>query len=169
MPEPPGSSQCQGAVVLLRVPSGCPSSISKGRSGYPMKEIHFGHLYLRSYPFGHYPQFVTTGEGWSVDWLVNWELCILAQLLLHHNSLVPHPHYCSCCPYPPVSLTLDFTSVASNFLSASEFWAIGFLSLKYLCRLLCMVLFTKCLLCANASLLWCARKLLGTAHAVLLV
>ncbi|KAF7665953.1 hypothetical protein LDENG_00126310, partial [Lucifuga dentata] len=34
---------------------------------HPMEEPHFRRLYLRSYPFGHYPKLMTIGEDRNVD------------------------------------------------------------------------------------------------------
>ena len=36
--------------------------------------------------FGHCPKLMTRGQDWNVDGLVNRELCLLAQLLLHHDG-----------------------------------------------------------------------------------
>ncbi|KAI3375867.1 hypothetical protein L3Q82_004138 [Scortum barcoo] len=42
--------------------------ISKGAPSHPAEETHFGRLYPRSCPFGHYPKFMTIGEvGANVD------------------------------------------------------------------------------------------------------
>ncbi|KAI3357847.1 hypothetical protein L3Q82_016237 [Scortum barcoo] len=41
--------------------------ISKGAPSHPAEETHFGRLYPRSCPFGHYPKFMTIGEGGNVD------------------------------------------------------------------------------------------------------
>ncbi|KAI3368251.1 hypothetical protein L3Q82_007971 [Scortum barcoo] len=35
----------------------------RGAPSHPAEETHFGRLYPRSCPFGHYPKFMTIGEG----------------------------------------------------------------------------------------------------------
>ncbi|KAK0140004.1 hypothetical protein N1851_023076 [Merluccius polli] len=49
---------------------------------------------------------MTIGEGRNVDRLVNRELCLSAQLPLHHDGSVQSPHYCRRCTDPPVDLPL---------------------------------------------------------------
>ena len=49
------------------------------------EETHFTRFSLGSYSFGHDPKYMTIGEGRNVDWPVNWELRVLAQLFLHHD------------------------------------------------------------------------------------
>lgn len=66
----------------------------------------FSCLYSWSYYFGLYSILMTIGEGWNVDWLVNREFRLSAQLLLHLDG--PGPRYCWCCTKPPVNLTLHF-------------------------------------------------------------
>ncbi|XP_062311935.1 uncharacterized protein LOC134016604 [Osmerus eperlanus] len=80
--------------------------ISKGEPGHPAEKTHFGRLYSRSRSFGHYPQFVTIGEGRNVDRLVNRELRLSTQLLLHHNGPMQSPHHCGRRTDPPVDLAL---------------------------------------------------------------
>ena len=55
---------------------------------------------------GHYPELMTIGEGRNVDRLVNRELCLSAQLPLHHDGSVQSPHYCRRRTDPPVDLPL---------------------------------------------------------------
>lgn len=52
------------------------------------EETHFDRLCPWSYSFGHHQKLTAIMEGWKVDQLANWELCLPAQLPLHHNSLV---------------------------------------------------------------------------------
>ncbi|KAK0137965.1 hypothetical protein N1851_025840 [Merluccius polli] len=49
---------------------------------------------------------MTIGEGRNVDRLVNRELCLSAQLPLHHDGSVQSPHYCRRSTDPPVDLPL---------------------------------------------------------------
>ncbi len=95
-------------IKLLQALSGClsPHPISKAAPSHPAEETHFSHLYPRSHSFGHYPKLMTIGEDWNEDQLVNWKICLLAQLPLHHDSPVKCLHYCWCCTNPPVDLTL---------------------------------------------------------------
>lgn len=57
--------------------------------------------------FGHNPQLMTRGEGWTVDRPVNWELRLVAQLFLHHRFR------CSACmtadPAPACPLITPFS------------------------------------------------------------
>ncbi|KAK0130536.1 hypothetical protein N1851_035235 [Merluccius polli] len=50
---------------------------------------------------------MTIGEGRNVDRLVNRELCLSAQLPLHHDGSVQSPHYCRRRTDPPVDLPLN--------------------------------------------------------------
>ena len=50
--------------------------------------------------------FMTIGEGRNVDWPVNQELCLSAQVSLHHDRLIHWLHYCRHCTDLPVNLTL---------------------------------------------------------------
>lgn len=47
--------------------------ISKGEASYLMEEFHFNLILLVS-------KFMTIHKGWNLDLLVNWKLCLLAQL-----------------------------------------------------------------------------------------
>ncbi len=58
--------------------------ISKGAPSHPTEKAHFGRLYPGSCPFGHDPKLMTIGESRNVDWPVNRELRLAAQLFLHH-------------------------------------------------------------------------------------
>ncbi|XP_054874822.1 protein-cysteine N-palmitoyltransferase HHAT isoform X2 [Amphiprion ocellaris] len=62
-----GSFRREGAVPLLRAPSGCLSFSPY----HPTEEAHFSCLYPRSCSLGHYPELMTIGESWNVDELVN--------------------------------------------------------------------------------------------------
>ena len=44
-----------------------PHPISKAEPSDPVKETHFGRLYLCSCSFCHYPELMTIAEGWDVD------------------------------------------------------------------------------------------------------
>ena len=83
-----------------------PHPISKGVPHHPAEETHFGRLYQGSYSFSHDLKFMTIGEGRNVDWLVDRDFCLLAQLSLHHNRPIQQPHSCSCCTDPLVNLVL---------------------------------------------------------------
>ena len=61
--------------------------IPKGDAYHPPEKTYFGRLYLWYRSFGHDPPFMTIGEGRNEDWPVDWELCLLAQLSLHHNGV----------------------------------------------------------------------------------
>lgn len=61
--------------------------VSKAEARHPADGTHFGSLYPWSHFCSHYPKLETTGEGWSGDWLVNWEISLLAQCFVPHNSL----------------------------------------------------------------------------------
>ena len=70
--------------------------IPKGDAGHPPEKTHFGCSYPRSCSFGHDPPFMTIGEGRNEDWPVDWELCLLAQLSLHHHGAAKRTQNCSC-------------------------------------------------------------------------
>ena len=82
-----------------------PHPISKVAPNQPTEETHFGRLYRGSHSFGHDPKFMNIGEGMNIDWQVNWELRLLAQLFLHHRRPTQRPHYSGCCTDPSVNLT----------------------------------------------------------------
>lgn len=46
-------------------------AISKAEPSHPAEKTHFSHSYSRSYPFSHWPELMTTCEGWNVDRVVN--------------------------------------------------------------------------------------------------
>jgi len=50
--------------------------------------------HIATFSFSRYPNFGTIGEGWNVDWPVNWELCLSAQLPNHQDGLVHRLFYC---------------------------------------------------------------------------
>uniref|UniRef100_A0A8C6TSD4 Espin like a n=1 Tax=Neogobius melanostomus TaxID=47308 RepID=A0A8C6TSD4_9GOBI len=50
-----------------RHPEQMPVPPQLGAPSHPAKETHFGRLYLRSCPFGHYPDLMTIGDGGNVD------------------------------------------------------------------------------------------------------
>ncbi len=77
-----------------------PHPISKGAPSHAAKKANFGRLYPGSCP----PQLMTIGESRNVDWPVNRELRLAAQLLLHHDRPVHRPHYCRSCTDPSVNL-----------------------------------------------------------------
>lgn len=52
--------------------------VSKGEPRNIEKETHFGCFYLGSYSFCHLLEPMTINEGWNVNGLVNWELCLQA-------------------------------------------------------------------------------------------
>lgn len=62
------------------VPKGdpAPHPVPTGPPSHPTEETHFDRLYPRSRSFGHYPKFMTIGEGRNVDRPVNRELCLSA-------------------------------------------------------------------------------------------
>ena len=80
------------------------SSTAKGESSHPAEETHLSHLDPQSCSFSHYPQLVTIGEGWNKDQPVNRELCLLAQLSLHHNRPVQSPDHSRQCTNPSLDL-----------------------------------------------------------------
>lgn len=66
---------CDGAMALLQAPSRRPSfSLSLQRWARP--------------PYGS-----RSSTPHSIDGSVNWELCFLDQLFLHHSGPKKHPHY----------------------------------------------------------------------------
>ena len=75
MPEPPQLAPLDVEEQRLYSESlpdvQAPHPISKAEPGHPAEETHFSRLYLRSRSFGHYPKFMTIGEGWNVDRPVN--------------------------------------------------------------------------------------------------
>ncbi|XP_060798521.1 class I histocompatibility antigen, F10 alpha chain-like isoform X2 [Neoarius graeffei] len=75
MPEPPQLIPLdveQQRLYSELLPNDCASHpISKGAPSHPAKETHFGRLYPRSCPFGHYPKLMTIGESRNVDRPVN--------------------------------------------------------------------------------------------------
>lgn len=48
-------------------------------------QVQPGHLYLPSCSFGYYAKLMTIGEHRNDGQLVNWEVCLSAQVSLHHN------------------------------------------------------------------------------------
>lgn len=68
-----------------------PHLISKANPRHSPEAPHLCHLYPGSCTFGHNPQLMTSGEGWTVDRPVNRELRLVAQLFLHHRF------QCSAC------------------------------------------------------------------------
>ena len=70
---------------------------------------------------------MTIGEGRNVDRLVNRELCLSAQLPLHHKGSVQSPHYCRRRTDPPVDLPLHPPSLVNKtprYLNSST-WRIS--------------------------------------------
>ncbi len=108
MPEPPQLTPLNVEEQRLYselLPSDWASHpISKGAPSHPTEKAHFGRLYPGSCPFGHDPKLMTIGESRNVDWPVNRELRLAAQLFLHHDRLVHRPHYCRSCTNPSVNL-----------------------------------------------------------------
>ncbi len=77
--------------------------------------------------FGHYPKLMTIGEGSNEDRLVNRELCLSAQLSLHHDGSVQHPHYCRHCTDPLVHLP-SLVNKTLRYLNSSTWGRIPFLT-----------------------------------------
>ena len=97
------------STLSLSLISETPHPISKAEPSHPAKEAHFCCSYAWSFSFGHYPDLMAIGEGWDVDWPVNRELCLLAQLSLVHNRLPQRPRHCWRCPNPSVNLPFNFS------------------------------------------------------------
>lgn len=77
-----GSFQCEGAA--LRAPSGCLLTLSlRVSAATPWREL-ISAAWIRILLF----QSLPIGKGWDIDWLVNRQLCLLAQLSLHHAFLL---------------------------------------------------------------------------------
>ncbi len=95
MPEPPQLTPLDVEEQRLYselLPSDWASHpISKGAPSHPTEKANFGRLYPGSCPFGHDPKLMTIGESRNVDWPVNRELRLAAQLFLHHDRPV-HCH-----------------------------------------------------------------------------
>ncbi len=110
MPEPPQLTPLDVEEQRLYselLPSDWASHpISKGAPSHPTEKAHFGRLYPGSCPFGHDPKLMTIGESRHIDWPVNRELRLAAQLFLHHDRPVHRPHYCRSCTDPSVKLPL---------------------------------------------------------------
>lgn len=64
---------------------------------------------LRS--FVHNPMFMTIADNRNEDWLVNWELCLMAELHLHHYNLIQCPRQCGCCTQPVLRPTIPSTLI----------------------------------------------------------
>lgn len=64
---------------------------------------------LWSCPFGHDLKFVTIDESGSVDWPINRECGLSAQICLH-NGLVHWPHSCRGCADLLINLTLHLST-----------------------------------------------------------
>lgn len=88
-------------------------SVSKGEPSHPEEETHFGYLYPQSRSVGHYPKLVNIGESRNVDQAVNRELCVLAQLLLHHDRPMKSLHHCWC----RISLSGDLSLHLSSLMN----------------------------------------------------
>ena len=110
IPEPPQLAlldvEEQRLYSELLLGDRAPHHISKGAPRHPAEETHFGRLYPGSRSFGHDPKFMTIGDCRNVNWTVNQELRLSAQLSLHHYRPIQWPHYFGRCTDPPVSLTL---------------------------------------------------------------
>lgn len=80
----------------LLIQRSCSSTLSFSpvvRTCYPSSQAEptlLGLLYLWSHSLGFYPELMTKGEGWDIDWLLNQKLCLQAQLPLHHDSAVQY-------------------------------------------------------------------------------
>lgn len=64
-------------------------------------EACFSSSYMWSHSFCHYFKLTAAGEGWNVDQLVNWELCLSAKLSLHTRPV----QHVTFCPAPPINKT----------------------------------------------------------------
>lgn len=69
-----------------------------------MKKSNFDQLYPGSHSVVYYPKLLMIGKGWNVEGLVNQELCLPAQLPLHHSGPVQCLWYRRCCTKLPVHL-----------------------------------------------------------------
>lgn len=77
--------RCPNQLSLLlstrRSTGSTPSSLQRSElltlSAQP-EETLFGSSCPQSHSFCHYPDIMTLGEGWDIDWLVNQELCLMA-------------------------------------------------------------------------------------------
>lgn len=83
----------EGAVVLLRVFSGRLECSWEEFSTLCRKFISAPCICTVIF-FSLYPKLMPIGEGWNKAQLVNWKLCLSAQLPLHHNNQI-HEHKAS--------------------------------------------------------------------------
>lgn len=70
-----------------------PHPFTMGAPRHPMEETRFDGLYPGSFSLDHEPKFTSAAGGWSLDWQVNGELHLVAQLLLYHGTPIQRHHY----------------------------------------------------------------------------
>lgn len=70
-------------------------------------------------------EFMTTGEGWNVDQLVNQVLCLPVKCPLHHDGLAQRLQYCWCCNKPPFHLTLHLHVTREQNLEIPKLLLLG--------------------------------------------
>ncbi|KAK3550428.1 hypothetical protein QTP86_025158 [Hemibagrus guttatus] len=107
MPEPPQLSpfdvEEQRLYSELLPGDRAPYPISKGAPCHPTEEVHFGHLYPGSYPFGHDPELMTI-----------------------EHSFLSHTH----SKNPPQAIYSLYNQVAINcFIAAAVYVGVGAISL----------------------------------------
>lgn len=90
-------------LMLMSIRSTLGHPVFKAESSRPSETSDFCHLYPLSNSSSRYPELMTTDE--STD--VNRQLHFHAQLSLHHNEPVQHPHHCRRCSNQSASLPFN--------------------------------------------------------------
>lgn len=68
----------------------CTLSLRLSPATLQKKKKKLGCFYPQPHSFSHSLQFMTIGQGWNIDWLVNRELFLPAELPVHYSGLVLH-------------------------------------------------------------------------------
>lgn len=114
----PPKEQCPGGIqvryppldakeqsLYSELPKDARASYHMYKPNHPTEGTHFDHLYPQSHSFCDYPKLINIGEGWNKDRLVNWKICLLAQLPLHING--PGSNICISADIAPICLSIS--------------------------------------------------------------
>lgn len=121
-----------------------PHPTSQAKPSRSLEKPHFGHFRSTSCPVGHHPELVNIGEAWNVDRPVNWELHLVAQLILYRNGSVQHLQYHRRCR--PASSFMNNTLKYLNTLARSSSSPLK----SKRCRYICYVM--SCFVCKQKAM-----------------